>query len=105
VKREQVELWLAQRQPDRPAELSRHMTHALEVCDEAGLDQARTMSDALGLLGLEALKRVVERRSGSQKLAMDLLAADAFVTYAFEAAAQDGGEVEPLVSRLLERTT
>jgi hypothetical protein len=98
----QVETWLAARRPERPLSLAEHMTHSLDLCDPSALAAAPTMAEAMGLLGIEALKRVVQRQSGSQHVALDLLAADAFVTYAFEAAAEEGVSVEPLVSRLLK---
>jgi hypothetical protein len=44
----------------------------------------------LAELGRELLARVASRPSGGRELALDLLAADAFVTYAFEAQAEDG---------------
>jgi hypothetical protein len=36
-------------------------------------------------------------------VALDLLAADSFVTYAFEAAAEEGLDVGPVAAHLLER--
>jgi hypothetical protein len=42
-------------------------------------------------------------RPESSAAALDLLAADAFLTYAFEAASEEGGDVAGLASQLLAR--
>jgi hypothetical protein len=47
----------------------------------------------LAQLGRELLERVAARPAGGRELALDLLAADAFATYAFEAQAEKGGIV------------
>jgi hypothetical protein len=41
-------------------------------------------------LGQELLGRVTSQPSGGRELALNLLAADAFATYAFEAQAEEG---------------
>ena len=99
--RERVEAWLGARRPERPAQLAAQMSGAVDGCDAPALEAATTMTEAMGLLGIAALKRATARTSESQALAMELLAADAFVTYAFEAAAEEGVSVQPLVSRLV----
>lgn len=109
MKRELVLAWLAQRRPERPAELAARMDGAVDEMDPADLARAATMADALASLGLAMLSQVTARSSRDlcdeserDGVALGLLAADAFVTYAFEAAWEERAEVAPLVNRLLE---
>src|SRR5207237_593411 len=51
-------------------------------------DAALSLPDHLALLGERLLARVAGRSAGGRELALDLLAADAFITYAFEAQAE-----------------
>lgn len=102
--------WLVQRRPERPAALAARMDRAVCEAEPAELAAAPSMADAMALLGLAMLHRVNQRSSLEQAapadkdaVALDLLAADAFVTYAFEAAAEDRTDVGALVARLLER--
>jgi hypothetical protein len=57
-------------------------------------DSLATVMSALALYALGT-------RLSADNSAMDLLAADAFVTYAFEAAAEEGGDVPALAQRIL----
>jgi hypothetical protein len=59
------------------------------------------MSDLMAALGLAMLALLDGRHEKGRDLALDLLAADALVTYAFEAAAEEGTPVDELVRRLL----
>jgi MoxR-like ATPase len=94
--------WLRARKPERPAELASRMDEVVSLTDEAALAAVPTVAEAMALMGVDLLARVAgspdPRANG---LALDLLAADAFVTYAFEAASEQGVELKPLVSRLL----
>lgn len=99
--RDQVEAWLLARRPERPPSLAAQMSRCLQVCRSSDLEAAGTMAAALGVLGLAALASVAERKPQAPELAMDLLAADAFVTYAFEAAAVENVGVAALAARLL----
>ncbi len=55
----------------------------------------------LSAVGRELLARVAASPRGGRELALDLLAADAFVTYAFEAQAEaDVGGLAALVERV-----
>jgi len=92
-----LKAWLDARRPERPAELVARMDAAIrEYPDAASSD--RRLSEVLAQLGLLLLRKV----SGpSQADALDLLAADAFVTYAIEAAGEEGSDVGTLVNRLL----
>jgi hypothetical protein len=88
--RAEVLAWLESRRPAPPA--------ALGACLAAAVtDTALPLSEHLALLGQRVLTRVTDRPEGGRELALDLLAADAFVTYAFEAQAEaDVARVAPL---------
>ena len=102
MKRDQVELWLIARRPERPFPLAVHMSECVQQ-SVAEVEAAPTMAEAMGALGIATLRRVVARKSSGERHAMELLAADAFVTYAFEAAAEEGSSVPPLVAELLQQ--
>lgn len=74
--------WLDGRQPRPPEPLRAHLS--AEVSDAPGL----SLPEHLARLGAQALRRVSGDPDGGRDLALDLLAADAFVTYAFEAQAE-----------------
>lgn len=79
--RAEVLTWLESRRPESPAALARHLTGC--VRDEG----AEPLPGYLAGIGCELLRRVTANPGGGRELALDLLAADAFVTYAFEAQA------------------
>lgn len=79
--RNQVLAWLAARRPGAPPTLVEPMTRWLE-------DSPASLPDHLALAGRALLERVLARPEGGRELALDLLAADALVTYAFEAQAE-----------------
>lgn len=93
--------WLAARSPSRPDALAVHMTRSVQNCPSSALAAASTMADAMAVLGLVTLAAVTAAGSEGPELALELLAADAFVTYAFEAAGEEDVSVGPLVERLL----
>ena len=83
--------WLAARQPRPPAALAAQLQGA--AGDGAGGAGAAGEleggpADQLARLGLALLSRVAGAPAGGRELAADLLAADAMVTYAFEAQAE-----------------
>ena len=96
-----VLVWLANRLPARPDALVLKMMLSVNDCPTGALDPAQTMAEAMGILGVAALAAVTAEGSEGPDLALELLAADAFVTYAFEAAAEEDVSVAPLVERLL----
>ncbi len=96
----QVHAWLAARSPQRPAALAARMAELIDAGRPAPPEASRTMAETLSTLGLQALAGVTAAPPGA-RIALDLLAADAFVTYAFEAASEEGEDVAPLVARLL----
>ncbi len=82
--RNEVLAWLHARRPAPPEALRARLDRAV----------AETIAPSplpvyLAELGRELLARVASRPEGGRELALDLLTADAFVTYAFEAQAED----------------
>jgi len=82
MKRKEVVKWLEGRHPEPPAALARHLAGC--VGDGGGPEP---LPGRLAGIGCELLRRVAGNPAGGRELALDLLAADAFVTYAFEAQA------------------
>ena len=92
--RREVLSWLDTRRPAPPAVLRAHLEAAVT-------DRAEALPDHLAALGGALLARVVATPAGGRELALDLLAADAFVTYAFEAQAEaDAARLAPLAERV-----
>ena len=84
--------WLGTRRPAPPPALRAQIERAVT-------DSPAPLPDHLADVGRALLDRVASRPQGGRELALDLLAADAFITYAFEAQAEEdvGG-----VARLAE---
>ncbi len=99
--RDQVQAWLAAREPAPPAALAEQLRHALDAASEAAL-AGTGMAETMGTLGIVTLAALRDRQAQGEGVALDLLAADAFVTYAFEAAAEEGTDVMALAQRLLK---
>jgi hypothetical protein len=89
MRRDDLLRWLDMRRPATPAVLRERLR---AVAD----DSALAVPEQLARLGLAMLARVVARPAAGRELALDLLAADALVTYAFEAQAE--ADVAGLVS-------
>lgn len=84
--------WLAGRRPDAPPVLGERLRAAVRAA-------ALPTPEHLAALGLELLAQVTARPAAGRELALDLLAADAFVTYAFEAQAEaDVSGLAPLAA-------
>lgn len=81
--RGEVLAWLDTRRPAPPPTLREHLRGAVH-------DAPLSLDAHLAELGRELLAKVAARPAGGRELALDLLAADAFVTYAFEAQAEEG---------------
>ncbi len=89
--RRELLAWLETRRPVPPEALRAHLAAAL------------SLPDHLARLGQQTLARVAGRPAGGRELALDLLAADAFVTYAFEAQAEaDTGALTDLAELVAE---
>jgi hypothetical protein len=100
VTRQELLDWLAARHPARPPALAARMDRAVADVAEATIAGAATRAGALGAVGLAMLDCLTRLEPQADGLALDLLAADAFVTYAFEAAAEDGEPIAPLAQAL-----
>ena len=82
--RSEVLAWLDARRPAPPATLRARLEQTV-----AGTAPRSPLPVYLAELGRGLLERVAARPQGGRELALDLLAADAFVTYAFEAQAEE----------------
>jgi hypothetical protein len=91
-----LERWLESRLAGVPAELGAQVRTSL--ADREPADSAEQVASAFGEAALRGLDRV---RAGQQSRedALHLLAADACLTYAFEAAADLGGDPAALAWR------
>jgi hypothetical protein len=103
--RQEVAAWLRVREPAPPRPLAARLDLVLASCPGEALAGAATMPAALGAVGLYALRSLDGRAGAEPDVGMDLLAADAFVTYAFEAAAEAGAGLEELAASLLLGTS
>ena len=79
--RQEVLAWLDERRPAPPPALREHLAAAVG-------DAPDPLPEHLARLGSALLAGVARRPAGGREVALDLLAADAFVTYAFEAQAE-----------------
>ena len=98
--RDSVRSWLASRTPTPPEALTRKLAQCLDAAPDALL-AGDSVAEVAGRLGVASLRTVVERPGVAYDAAMDLLVADAFVTYAFEAAAEEGDDTSGLVRLML----
>jgi hypothetical protein len=96
--RREVLAWLEARRPLPPDEL-RACLEAAVIDGE--LSPGVPLPDQLALVGRRVLGRVVGRPEGGRELALELLAADALITYAFEAQAElDAAGLATLAERI-----
>lgn len=86
--------WLESRLGDAPPRLSEAVRGCLERADPP--EPAVTISDWLARAALDEFGRVEAGRTGDRGQALRLLAADASLTFAFEAASEADGELERL---------
>jgi hypothetical protein len=89
VIRTDVLSWLDARRPVPPPTLHAHLARRAQ-------DGPGVLPDHLADAGRALLARVLARPEAGRELALDLLAADALVTYAFEAQAEQ--DVDALVA-------
>ena len=92
-----VAQWLAEREPRPPDSLARRMRAVLAHGDNGAASSSVEVSEALLAAAETVLARLLREGCATRESALDLLVADAFVTYAFEAAAAEPG-------RIVERT-
>ena len=84
--RDAVRAWLNARKPAPPEALRVRLHRAL---DEVLPAPGARLPTYLAQLGHQLLADVTARPGGGRELALDLLAADAFATYVFEAQAEE----------------
>jgi hypothetical protein len=101
VTKARVADWLRARDPAPPRALAERLEQMLAAFPDAGVTEAATVSALMATLGVATLGALASRDARSVDVALDLLAADAFVTFAFEAAVEEGVEVGPLADRIL----
>jgi hypothetical protein len=90
-----VRTWLDTRRPAPPPALRARIDRAVTATTPHS-----PLPAYLATLGRQLLAGVASRPTGGRELALDLLAADAFVTYAFEAQAEaDVGGLAGLAER------
>lgn len=99
----EIRTWLAARRPAPPAVLAAQLEAVLAACPSDRLLATESMAAAMSLLGVYALDSLEGRAPDSRGVAMDLLAADAFVTYAFEAASDEAAPVDAVAAGVLTR--
>jgi hypothetical protein len=87
VNRREVLDWLDARRPAPPKALRERLNRAIEDLLPGA---SAPLPEYLARLGGALLERVAAKPEGGRELALDLLAADAFATYAFEAQAEEG---------------
>jgi hypothetical protein len=73
--------WLSSRRPPAPESLASHLAALVS-------EPRATIPETLAAAGAELMSRVAAAPAGGRELALDLLAADALITYAFEAQAE-----------------
>jgi len=100
--RASVKAWLHFREPEPPADLAAKLAQCVDAAPEAVL-AGGSVAEVMGALGTWLLSAAVDGQRLAHDSAMDLLAADAFVTYAFEAASEEAADVAVLATRLLQR--
>lgn len=89
-----VERWLGHRSPPPPVALERRIGQLLGAASQA---DSREAAELLVEGAERVLARLLREGCATRQSALDLLAADAMATYAFEAAADDP-------ERMVERT-
>lgn len=93
--------WLERRLEDVPPELAEAVRRGLEGLEGSGdVPAGSTVAEALAAAALEQFDRILEAGEHGRDSALGLLAADATLTYAFEAAAEGGEGLGALAERL-----
>lgn len=78
--------WLGHRRPEPPAQLAARLERAIRDAPVEVTELA--LPEALLAVGRALVEEVAGRPHAGRAYALDLLAADAFITYAFEAQAE-----------------
>ncbi len=97
-----LDKWLSTRQPSPPDKLLARMRAEIEKLGLAESDvKAKSLADA----GASILRSLDGSGCTERAAALDLLAADALFTYAFEAAADSKPEIEEASLYVLQKVT
>lgn len=97
-----VESWLAAREPAPPTALASRLRELVAQHDPAALAaDAREVPTVLLHVGASVLGRLLREAATTRESALDLLAADALVTYAFEAAGETPTTLEASATRAM----
>lgn len=100
MERPDVGEWLESRLGGAPPELAEAVRRLVgEVVADPRMDESH-VPDVLAAAALRGLDGVLEQGEPAREAALQLLAADASLTYAFEAAASIGANVEELAVRI-----
>mgnify|MGYP006287327469 CR=1 FL=1 len=91
VDRQDAEAWLEPRLRDAPPRLAEAVRECLDRVEPGEAPEA--LSEWLARAALEQFGRVEAGRTGDREEALRLLAADASLTFAFQAAAEEGEEL------------
>jgi hypothetical protein len=95
-----LQRWLDARQPEAPEALRRRIAELVAAHPEwETIPRQHALLAASEIL----MKDVLAAAPKDRKAALDLLAGDACVTYAFEAAADDPGELRALADHAMQR--
>jgi hypothetical protein len=94
-----VGAWLAEREPAPPPALAGRLRELLGAAALAS--DAREAPEVLLRAGEAVLGRLLHEAASTRESALDLLAADALVTYAFEAASAQPGTLEARAGRAM----
>ena len=92
--------WLDGRQPVPPPALGARLR---ELLGDASTRDARETADVCLAAGERVLDALLRAEPPSRDMALDLLAADALVTYAFEAATTEPEALEQRAAAAMER--
>ena len=94
-----VREWLSARVPAQPPALSRRIAELAAPFDARPGD----LPDRCLAAAVAGLRRLLEEPESSRAGALDLLAVDALVTYAFEAASDDPERIPALATQALHQ--
>ena len=92
--------WLAQRTPVAPEALRQRV--AFQLSDSLGAS-ASSASEACASAGVRVVESLISTECSQRQNAIDLLAADALVTYAIESAAEHSPDFAAEMDRLVAR--
>lgn len=96
-----LEAWLAAREPAPPPALAARLRELLGA-DALGAREADA-TECLLAAGEATLARLLREAKTTRESALDLLAADALVTYAFEAAGEQAATLETRAASAMVR--